>query len=340
VTKPLTGSEQLVFAAVLLGANQQPLFAVMNPPPGSPQDSLTSPVWAWSKTIPASGDVGGVNITEAMGSGAMYLYLIGARAMQTVLEQLLDNDESRLWSLGLVWAERQAWPCGSCFSFERPQYIQGGGQLDYSIFMDGEAGGASAWASTVELHEIGHYALKRYARDDAQPSTHTMGERLAPPFAFSEGWATFFGLSTLSKWSGAPRPWMWNIQPGGISWWIDFDSQSVGGEGVIAYARTSDGMNQNLDGNLVSLVLWNAWDGVDLPDTSPDAVNMGTVRAYEALKAPRYANPYLDRGYQGTDLVDFVDAAICVDSTLNQGLTSLLRSAGFPYTNAGAPPCN
>lgn len=333
---PAAGAELVFVAAWFPDVNAGALLAVLDPGSGGSPTSRTSPIWAWTKDVPASGKVGDLIIREASGSGAAYVYLFTLGAMGTILNDTLGGQAGGMNSLAVLWSPGVAWSCGCCYAGGMSQTTSSGSVLEQSIFLGGESGGPSAWGYAVMLHEFGHYVARNYSRDDSPGGPHTLGVPVVPAFAWSEGFASFFAVSTFSRWIGEAMPRYWDIQ-NGTSFWIDYSAGQYT-NGAIGKPNMGGGMAQSLDENFVGYALWHLWDGDDLPEENPgDGTALGTERTIRALSAPRMLQA--NRGAAGADLVDFVDAVLCDDPGLKNKVTStLVDYVGFPYD--GAPGCS
>ncbi|MBU0550514.1 hypothetical protein KJ940_03360, partial [Myxococcota bacterium] len=344
VSSPLTGQEALVFATIWWDADSSSIpLAVTRPPinpaqlPGVAEpDTFDSQVWAWQADVPANGRVGEFTVTEAEGAGALFVYEFNYSAMNTILSDALGGDVSRLSSLGVLWTADLGWSCGACF-WGVPQIVNGI-ELSNSIFIGGERDGSSAWGWPVLLHEFGHYVANRYARDDSPGGAHYVSEPVAPAFAFSEGWATFFALQTVSRWIDAPVTVFWDIQQG-YSFWTDYTSTQRSDGGFVTYPDPQGSQQQDLDEQYVTAVLWHLWDGGDVPESSDegDGVAVTTPQVMRAITSPRFRGS--DRAASGADLVDFIDALECQNQGIAEDIDNYLWGyIGFPYDGRAA--CN
>ena len=339
---PLDANSMVVFAALATTSdNQGALLAVVQPQAGGePTLGNSLDVWTWNAAIPANGVVGDLVITEAQGSGALFVYLFTLSAMGQVLVDVLNGAEADLRSLAVLWSPGVAWSCGACYASSAWQTLNGlNQQLEQSIFIGGEADGSSVWGWPVILHEFGHYTARNYSKDDSPGGPHSVGQPVVPPFAWSEGWASFFAVSTMSRWIGEPVSTFWDIQQG-ASFWIDYHAAKYSNDSGIVPPDPQLGMDQLLDENWVGTMLWDLWDGADVPDVEGadnDGTALGTVSVLKAFGALGGASS--DRGAPGVDFVDFVDRAICQQPALGQSIANTVVSyEGFPYD--GNAPCN
>jgi hypothetical protein len=334
--QPLVGGETIVFST-WLGTRDAVLFAVLRPAgTGTIEpDSVTAPVWSWHADVPADGNVGELVIREDEGAGAIFLYVLGYTTLAAVLEDMLALDETRLASLAILWSPGLGWTCGSCAG-AWPQQVEGGSEVANSVWMGDEEGGSGAWGYSVLLHELGHYVARNYSRDDSPGGEHFLGQPIAPAFAWSEGWATWFSAATFSRWVGSPTPIYWDIQQGS-SFWADLGRGVYADGEPMARPDLDAGLAQDLDENYVAAMLWDLWDGADMAEAqADDGTALGTEAVLRAVAAPRFLR--YDRGAQGADLVDFVDAALCAAPALVDPVTATLVDVlGFPYD--GEPRC-
>lgn len=331
VATPGNGDERIVFSTLWIPSLEAGRvgFAVLQAQADEPAPAHAYP-WAWSAGVPTDGDVGDLIITEPQGSGALYLFLFTSAAMQTVLADLCGGDETCLRPLAVVWSPGATWDCGACFSPRVSQRVGSGDDLvlGQSILVDGGPDGASAWGFAVILHEFGHYVAANYSRDDSPGGPHGFGQLMPPPFAWSEGWASFYAVSAFSRFGDAPFPVFWDIQ-GGNFLWVDYDS-ATGFGGDLVRPDPGGGLDQDLDESYVASMLWHLWSGQD------GGAALGTGKVLAAVSSTRFRE--VDRGALGADFVDFVDAVLCAEPGLEGTLPRAVHEVlGFPYD--GQPAC-
>lgn len=338
LSAPATGDEQLLFTTLWAPSldAENIVFSVLKPQDGGDPAETVSPPWAWLVPVPAGGDVGQVTITEEQGSGAMYVFLFTVEAMRSVTQDMLNGNPDKLKSLAVLWSPGIEWSCGACYASGAAQWVDETSKVaDQSVFISGESGGASAWGYPVILHEFGHYMAQNYSRDDSPGGSHSIGQAIAPAFAWSEGWAGFFAVSTMSRWLQSPEPIFWDIQQG-ASFWLDY-SGGAHDQGAFVQPNMDGGLDQLLDECWVATMLWHVWDGADVPEKQPDGVALGTDAVMKAVASKRFLS--YDRGAPGADFVDFCDAVICGQPSmawpLKQALNGLLS---FPYDGGSQCP--
>ncbi len=339
VSRELDGDERLVISTMWAPTGEI-LMAVLRPEyrPGA-DHYLEYDTWLWTWDIPVTpGSAMDVTIREADGSGALYLYLLSQTAMETILADLAKDDTSKVARLALIWAPGLTLVCGTCYADDMLNHRIEGSEsvLNRAIFIDGKPGGSSAWGWPAVFHEMGHYVAFQHSRDNSPGGPHSIGQLLHPAFAWSEGWASFFGAMTATRWFGEPMSVYWDVQ-GGSAFWIDLQKRIRYDGASIGMPKASKGIAQALDEFFVSSALWHLWDGSDsLEDGSG---TLSTSELLLALGSQRFITS--DRGATGSDLVDFLDAAACLypsDKAWKSGVGDDARDgAAFPYD--GKPDC-
>ncbi len=337
-SRPLSGGERLLFTALWAPAPaNEVLMAVLDTHPDH-GTSEALPIWAWTRSVPAGGKAGTILVEESDGSAAMFLYLINRRAMESVRNFVLDGLDRSLVPLAILWAPGVGGFCGACYASNlAPKVLQDGIdlRLRQSIIIDDSSTGAGPWAFPVLLHEFGHYVAGNYSRDDSPGGPHYVGQVLDPRFAWSEGWASFFGAMTATQWFGSPHPVYWDIQDGD-SFWMDFSSGQRWNGNDIGMPSLSGDMNQGLDESFVTMALWRLWQGRSGQETD-DGSGLSGPGILQAISSPRFV--LKDRGIMpGSDLVDFLDAAACADDGRIDVIRDICRDElHFPWD--GDPLC-
>ena len=330
------GSDKLVFPAlysVKQGGQERILLAVLEPTSGgAPKKNLKLDIWMWTATL-SSGKAGTLTIKEASGSGAVFIFLLNLAAMAEAADAA---GAAQIKPLAVLWAPNITWSCGACYASAAPQQTTSGTQLSQSIFIGDDKGGAGAWGYPVLMHEFGHYVASNYSRDDSPGGSHYIGQLIAPAFAWSEGWASFFALAIMSTWVEEAISIFWDIQSNS-SFWIDIGDATTS-KGTLKKPTASGGMAQNLDEYYVSSMIWHLWDGKEVPEPAgdKDGVALGSDSVLQAIMSKRFLN--WDRGGKGSDFVDFVDAVLCSQGSLKAQATNTIKTyLGFPYD--GKPGC-
>lgn len=332
VSQPLTGSELVLLAALWVPdfTTDQPVpLSVLRPDSGGAPSIGYHNYWVWNVEIDWDGNAGDLTLKLEDGAGAVFLLLLAREAMKTILDDFLGGDISKLATVAMLWNPGVDWSCGACYS-DAPQYALDQAKLaDNSVWVSGDPNGSSAWGSPVILHELGHYVARNYSRDDSPGGAHYVGELTSPPFAWSEGWASFYAVSTFSRLLGQVQSLFWDIQQG-YSFWVDYDQAAISAGGMLAAPELSLGLDQKLDENWVATMLWHLWDGAELPETEDDGTALGMEGVVSAITSSRFL--FQDRGAEGADFVDFVDAALCLSpATAAALLETVITYLGFPH---------
>lgn len=205
-----------------------------------------------------------------------------------------------------VWENGIPQSCGSCYS-----------PAHQTIYIGSEPTDRDEYDDVVILHEYGHfYADSGYTRVDP-PNTghHSSQQQIPPTFAWSEGAASFFAV-----WArGTP---------------VYIDSNAYGVGNRLDYLQldpriplhTNDNTPQgNLSEALLPGIMWQLAQ-----------LNQGGVFAgSHYLTTPSFQ----DRGFQGADLVDFLDGWFCRDFGERNEVKAVLDSYQFPYDFANVRSC-
>ncbi len=214
--------------------------------------------------------------------------------------------------LAVRWAPGTAAPCHTCF-------VPGSAPR---IELSGLLRDPDEWDDAVVLHELGHYVLSVFSRDESPGGRHD-GSPLPPPIAWSEGFATFH-----ASWSLGTSAQL-DARASGVS---VLDLEML--DDARAHGTTDGTMSGDLSERLVAAVLWDLDDAAD-DVTDADAVELDDVFApvFGALAEGDH-----DRGAAGPDFVDYLDGLRCTtDASGFAGIEALLVARDFPYD--GAPAC-
>ncbi len=320
----------------------------------------TNDLWQWTVRLSDfaktddPGDVGNVRITTDMSSGALFIYMTLKRAYEDLATMSFGKTIAGLPSMGVIWKPGLVWKCGTCFLNQETQglrvkkgssYIQ----LEKTMEVGGSSKDESAWGYPTLLHEFGHYVLFQ-RKDDTKGGTHYLNAAADPKLAWSEGFATFYSLMAQSREENAPVSVYWRILSSG-SFWVDYAKiYDASGAGSLIIPKPSpthaDGMKQNLGEGWVSHLLWAFYDGKEIPDvkTQKDNVALGEKGIFDGIGSVRYTKPITYnydgegklRTVEGTDLVDFIDSAVCNaiaagDDAIANDIMDLTIAKGFPY---------
>ncbi|MFA5624010.1 MAG: hypothetical protein WC966_02985 [Bradymonadales bacterium] len=270
------------------------------------------------------GFVGEIKISLSEGSGALFAYQQLRRAMEDYADYRFSGFNQSLASLAILWAPDVLWNCGACFVKLAPQRVAGQKISNSSMYISGGERNESVWGYPTLLHEFGHY-IAAQTRDNTPGGTHYFGSASRPTLAWSEGWASFYAITTLSRWNNEPQPRYWRILENG-SFWLDYETNEGSVSILSPKLDASLGMKQYLDEAWVSRVLWQLWDKNVIKD-SPEHFSWKDF--LNALHSKRYIS--LDRGSMGADFVDYIDALLCQRRASLSAISALLIANMFPY---------
>lgn len=289
---------------------------------------LSDGLWTYY-TAPLAGatDVGTLLITEANGSGAIFIYewtLFGQSRLVA-----LYPDVPRLKSLLVTWEPDVAWVCGSCFN--GIPATMAGRAFESWIAITGTTATPQHWSSSVLAHELGHYAMRWFSRAPGEGGPHSVFSSSSPGLAWSEGWAAYFGQTTLS--AGGLEPVYFDKQ-GGSAWWVNLEALSNSYGMLFEFPDPSGTLAQYLNEFVVSAMLW------DLADSTPaeDMTTLADAPLSAGFHAARLVGPF-NRGYSTVDLVDFLDSLRCYGYATAVDIDGVVLTAfGFPYDEAPLCP--
>lgn len=178
----------------------------------------------------------------------------------------------------------------------------------------------------VILKEFFKYALARTAKDDNPGGVH-FGTRDDPRRSWTEGVSTFFACSTLNS------RYFVNSRPMGVYEVYDLEAM----ESPFAFGTKTGTMSGPVSEYLVSAVLWDLFDGAGAE--SFDIVDSMAVAVFDSIFSYFSSQDYLGRGFDGVDLVDFLDGWFCRNWGHLTDLETLMESRQFNYDFAGPAVC-
>ena len=303
--------------------------------------------WVWALPLSRYGvngnysDLGTIRVTDAEASGGLYLYQQMVQAYTDLTNLGIVKDLSSVPSMAVAWSPGITWSCGSCFVNNMPTDI-GKVTTQTTMYVGGATTEESAWGYPTLLHEFGHYVLATIYRDSTPGGSHNLSSPCDPQLAWSEGFATFYSMMIQSLRTGVPVSQYWRVLKSG-SYWVDYAHlyEESGFGSIIApkpSLESDKGMKQDLGEAWVTYMLYNFWDGLDIPDpTLPgDDVCLGTQGILSTLSSKRYMNfesyTNYSRKTYGVDFIDFVDAMLCgVNSDVFTLITDYIVENEFPY---------
>lgn len=276
--------------------------------------------------------VGDWTIKESEGSGALHIYRwIDYGLVRTAAA--MPGDQA---SLIVYWDPTKDTPsCGACFCGPNC----GGGQVKYGpgdsdvdkydswIALGGPASdGSTEWARGVISHEFGHYVMMNYSVSPGEGGPHYVGEASKPGLAYSEAWATAFGMTNV----GTP---VYVDQQNGTFFWVDISKYAYSG-GDLEMPNPNDGIDQYINENVGAGMIWKLWVDQSLDS---DGRNLGDEGVFGIVTNPPLVDGTYNRGYYKVDLIDFMDSAICSGKATEADVSSVTEPTGFPYNPADKP---
>jgi len=221
----------------------------------------------------------------------------------TVLAQYLPAD-AQAPPLYIYWRPGTATECGTCF-------LRG----DRSrIELSGRIADPDEWDTAVILHEVAHYVVHVFSRDDSPGGAHGAGW-LRPEFAWSEGLATFISSFLMNS------SVQLDYRISGVRV-LDIELDDLGD-----FLGTSTG---ELEGGLSEyLVAGLLWDLFDAPDDDDDLIQISAM----ALLGPLFqVLPFTarDMGAPGVDLADYLNILSCEQEL--EVIQPLVDSREYPLT--------
>jgi hypothetical protein len=285
------------------------------------ENSKSAGAWAWAYDLDGASNVGTLTITEAEGSGALHIFEWTRYGLNRVRGLYGDSVPRSLLS---IWEPGMAWSCGACF-MNWPASLATSTWYDTSIVIGGEAGSTTHWSKSVLMHELGHWVMATYSKTPNEGGPHSVLQVSKPGLAWSEGWASYFGQTTIGEREGTVDPIYFDVQDG-HAFWIDVEEVSASG-GTFTMPTMGGGMTQNINEFVVSSMLWDLGD----PASSGDPAAMGHGEVHEGIRTDRLRGS-VNRGYVKVDLVDYLDGLLC-DTMISSGnLSSVIRTLfSFPY---------
>ena len=191
--------------------------------------------------------------------------------------------------------------------------------FEHTIHLLGESSDDDGFDDTVMLHELGHYIEDVEGRTDSPGGDHN-GSPTDPRLAWSEGWATYWGMAVRDQ------PIYMDTNAGG-GFNQDADTE-------LTKANLNGNLSQQVSEDMVTEILWDIGDA---PATDDDPL-AGTHDA-DILVQSQYLKTAVLRnvGSGGVDLVDFLDGWFVKDGLSHcAGVKAIVTTAHqFPYDYAG-----
>ncbi len=209
--------------------------------------------------------------------------------------------------LHVMWVDGQSLECGTCYRQD---------EVD-TVYLYGLRSDNDALDDPVILHEVGHFIMNAFSKDDSPGGAHD-GTPVDPLLAYAEGWATAFAAMVRDD-----------------SVYYD----TLGGGVIVHDLETPDEDYSRFTGGSVRapiseyLVASLMWDFFDDRNDGDDRISAGVGAVLPVID-------YLDqgqravRGVDGVDLVDYLDGAHCVELAPEGDISARLLEADFPYESS------
>lgn len=194
------------------------------------------------------------------------------------------------------------------------------------ISVGGDTAQSDEYDDVVIGHEYGHFLMDKLSLDNTPGGAHSSNQQSDPKLAWSEGWATFFAITSQKRTSYA------DTKPTGMAVFYDLET--------LPPEKPKGNKNNALSGDLSEAVVASVL--LDLADSSNETndtiSDKGTAiwSIVTTYLAPGYAK-FADRGVVGRDLVDFLDGWIClgygdIGADDTKGLRGIVKTlSGLSY---------
>jgi len=213
------------------------------------------------------------------------------------------------------WTPGRAFGCGSCYSDDT---IRLGGQLEDPDEYD----------DVIILHELGHYFVSHFSRDDSPGGTHR-DMAVSPLLAYGEGLAYFF--ATLVR----DEPYVVDTFIDHVRS-IDIEAMTVGGRPDETLSGTrGDHPAGDYREELVAGLMWDAYDAPS-EDEPHDALALGAADTLHLL-IDVLPQPGGDVGPRGMELTDWLNALACFAGA--EPVQPLIDERDFPWDLAERLEC-
>jgi hypothetical protein len=319
VPKKPTAATSLYFFPMLYDEGGVPQFAVAVPETLSYANLKSKAYYAFGRTTGEALDVGQIVVTEAEGSGAIYIH---QWVLYSILQLRLMAPEAKPFNVLALWAPGKKFDCGNgtCYAPRgwgaTVDYGSGKDFYEGALLIAGTDDTPHQHSASVILHEFGHYTMDAYSRSPGEAAPHSLSMLEPPGMAWSEGWATYLGQGMMQT------PLYFDKQEGTV-WWYNVDKPYF----KAPKPDPSGPMDQKLGEANVSHMLWHLDDTVD---EGWDKSNLQMPAIVQAFVSPRVKDKSLNRGYKTVDFVDFLDALRC-NGAPSSGVLSVTKNEGFPY---------
>jgi hypothetical protein len=338
VTKQPTADSHIYFWPMLFDQTGNPRMAVAKAKSDAADYQQSDEYWSFGfdtcNPADCSGndiDLGPLLIDDANDAGAVHIF------------QWLDYGIFRMEGLypnatpltvSVFWAKDNQFDCGSCFA---PPQMGGANVLydaaanlsdhyDSSLNISGSDKSPHHWSRTTINHEFGHWQMQSYSKSPGEGGPHYVDAPSRPGLAYSEGWATFVGQTNISVDNVNNEPIAFRKSQG-TTFWVNLSDMKWSG-GDIQAADPNGPLDQEINENLVSAMMWSLWAGANAQ--APQ--NLGDAPLFAVMDDDRLLGS-ADRGYFTVDMVDWLDALKCGQQATADQISAAVAPTQFPYDN-------
>ena len=262
-----------------------------------------------------------IEVKKADGAGALNIFDVGVDASLYAWSRTGKVPPM----ITFKWTDGQK-PLGEDASF----YVS----ATDTIYVLGDPADADEYDDVVLGHEYGHFVMQKYSVSDSAGGAHSSNNRVAPPLAWGEGWATFFGVASQSRTSYA------DTNAGGMGVFYSIETppatKPLGNEG--------NKLEGNVSEIVIAAVLMDLFDASNETNDTLSDKSTAIWNVFTTYLANGFAK-FADRGAAGRDLVDFLDGWFCLgygdkgdnDTEGMRGIVTTLHSLSYDF--AALPSC-
>ncbi|HPQ69072.1 MAG TPA: hypothetical protein PKW95_08070 [bacterium] len=228
-----------------------------------------------------------LEITKAERAGALNIWEVGVTCAETARTYggKTPSMVSFLWEQGVK-------PLGKASSFAT---------RDNKIYILGMASDPDEYDDIIIGHEYGHVVQRQYSTNDSPGGSHSSNKQSVPTLAFSEGWATYFGI-TANK----------------VTSYMDTNKNGMGvfySLETLPSSKPLGNKDDKLEGKLSEAVVAAVLlDLDDATNETKDTISSKTTAIWTIMTSylKEGYGKFHDRGVAGRDLVDFLDGWFCL----------------------------
>ncbi len=339
VTKQPTAKSYIYFWPMLFDQTGNPRMAIAKAKSDAADYQQSDEYWSFGFETCAPADkcagndidLGALLVDEASGAGAIHIFQwidYGIFRVESLLPAIQPL------TVGVFWNPDNQFDCGSCFA--PPQMggasvvFDAANQLadhyDSSLNISGSVKSPHHWSRTTINHEFGHWQMQSYSRSPGEGGAHYVDAPSRPGLAYSEGWATFVGQTNISTDNVNNEPIAFRKSQG-TTFWVDLSTMKWS-EGDIQLADPNGPLDQEINENIVSAMMWSLWAG----GNAQAPQNLGDAPLFAVLPGSRLTGD-LNRGYMTVDVVDYLDALKCEQQATAEQIAAVVAPVQFPYDN-------